>query len=83
MTREKFTISGPAGAKLHIDESQAFAKDPGNGTPALVEWRGSFGTFWCVEAEGYVDDVNLPASVMRWLRSKRVEDAVESIRWEA
>lgn len=81
MDKKKFTLDGPSGAKLHIDESQAFEDDPGNGTPALVEWRGNYGTYWCCSEEGECGGVRLPKSVLNWLDSPKVVEAVEAIRW--
>lgn len=74
----KLTLNGPQGVKLHLDSTQIFPDDPGNGTPALVEWRGETGTYWCSADTGECGDRMLPESICRWLNSDKVVDQVEA-----
>ena len=80
MTRKK-TLSGPCGVKLHLDLDEVFPDDPGAGTPALVEYQGHFGTWWCVTDTADCDGRTVPAKVMKWLEDQSNEvEAVEQGR---
>lgn len=76
----KTTHKGPRGAKLHIDPSRYYPDDPGQDTPAQVEYHGEWGSYHCVVDTGEIGDGDkLPADVLRWLESDTIVDAVESI----
>ncbi len=73
------SIRGPLGAVLHLDPDEIFPDDPGNGTPALVEWRDQWGTYWCVSETGDIDGDTVPDSILRWLNSDKISNEVESL----
>ena len=75
----KQTLNGPRGAKLHIDPSQVFHDDPGAGTPALVEYKRHFGSYWCVCDTADCDGITVPQDVINWLDGPECEAAVESL----
>jgi hypothetical protein len=78
----KKTLRGPNGVKLILDSSQYFPNDPGNGTPALVEYKGGISTFECARNEGEVDAgemIQLPQSVLDWLWSDEVDKQVDAV----
>lgn len=49
-------LCGPRGVKIVLDAAQIFPDDPGNGTPAIVHFRGGTGTYWRVCQTGELDD---------------------------
>lgn len=65
--------------KLILDASEIIPDDPGQGTPAIVEWKchdedgrtvTASGTYWCVSDQGEDMDGNrLPDGGSRWLHS--------------
>ena len=73
------TLKGPRGALLHLDSSRIIPDDPGADTPALVEYRGNWGTYWCASETGECDGFDLPDSVLAWLNSDEVANAVEAM----
>lgn len=73
-------INGPVGVKLHLDPEQFYPDDPGAGAPALVEYRGEFGSYHCVTAEGEIGDgLRLPRTALKWLESPTIEELVEEV----
>ena len=58
---------------VELDRSQVFPDDPGNGTPAMVRWRGFSATYWCAVGEEELHNwitgeaKKLPASWVQWL----------------
>lgn len=65
------TYIGPNYVKLILDKSQIDYDDPGNGTPAIVSYKGGTGTYWRVINEGTVDtadgEITLPDDAIEWL----------------
>jgi len=83
MLKAKKTLRGPGGIKLVLDPAEVFPDDPGQGTPALVEYKGGTATFWCAQGEGYVDsrngDIPLTEAQSQWLHSDEIEAAVAEL----
>jgi len=76
----KETLEGPCGSKLHLDSTKFHPDDPGQDSPALVEYKGQYGTYHCaVDACEIGDGLELPGDVLDWLCSPSVEDSVERI----
>ena len=80
----KKQLTGPRNIKLELDSAEIYPDDPGQGTPAMVEYKGGVGTLNCVEGEGYVDggrkgDISVPQECMDWLASDKVQDEVEAM----
>ena len=79
----KKILKGPSGVKLILDQSQIFPDDPGNGTPALVEYKRGYkiytGIYWCCADTGDCDGMPLPDSVMEWLNSEKIESEVSAL----
>jgi len=73
------TIYGPQGVKLHLDPAKWHPEDPGQDTPALVEYKGAWGTYALASEAGEVDGVRLPTSVHRWLNTQPITTAVERL----
>jgi len=67
-------IRGPGGVTLTLDASEIIPHDPGAGTPALVEYRGHVGTYWCALGTGEVDEYTLTDTQYRWIET--MEDTV-------
>ena len=77
-------LKGPDGIVLELDSSQIFPDDPGQGTPAMVEYKGGYATFNCAQSTGVVDggrkgDIQLPDECVEWLDSDEVESQVEEM----
>ena len=74
-------LQGPQGIKLILDPKEYFPDDPGQGTPAMVEYKGGYATYECAVNEGYVDhsqgDIKIPQSLLNWLSSKKIENEIE------
>lgn len=70
----KKTLTGPRGIRIELDRSQVFPDDPGQGTPALVHYKGGVATYWCACDEGEVDNnsryIKLPQDVLDWLHEQ-------------
>lgn len=79
----KKTLRGPMGVELLLDSAEVFPDDPGNGTPALVYYRGGVGTYWCACEEGEVQAstkmIRLPRKVVSWLENDEIYREVESL----
>ncbi len=75
----KQTVIGPRGIKLHLDPAQVFPNDPGAGSPALVEYRKSFGSYTCATCEGYCDSQPVPQECIDWLNSPEIDALVEGL----
>jgi hypothetical protein len=83
----KQTLRGPGGILVHLDASQIYPENPGEGTPIIIEHpEGDDTASWgCGYEGGNLDDV-LPErfgdrerrGVMRWLDS--ISEQVEA--WE-
>lgn len=76
-------LRGPQGATLTLDRDEVYPNDPGAGTPAMVEWNGGTASYTCATSEGEVDAdrkgyLPLPQSVLNWLESPKVIDAMEA-----
>lgn len=67
MSEQTKTLLGPRGIQIDLDRGEVFPDDPGNGTPALVKYRGYTATYWCAWETGEVDGVNLPPTALEWL----------------
>lgn len=67
----KLILRGPCGARVVLDREKVNDNDPGADTPAIVEWRGHSGTFWCCADTGEIDagDATLPQEVTDWLNT--------------
>lgn len=65
------TLVGVGGVRLVLDPTQIFPADPGQGTPAMVYYKGGSATYWCATGEGEVDAhdryIELPPAVRDWL----------------
>ena len=75
----KKTLRGPKGVRLILDQSQVFPDDPGNGTPAIVEYKKHTGTYWCCADTGDCDGEPLPDEVLDWLNSEKVQNEIEAL----
>lgn len=75
----KKTLYGPRGVRLHLDSNEIYPDDPGAGTPAMVEFKRSWGSLNCAESEGEVDGRPLPEDVLEWLESDEVQNEVDAM----
>jgi hypothetical protein len=80
----KKALRGPHGVVLELDSKEIDVDDPGNGTPALVLFKGGVSTLNCAEGEGYVDggrngDIKLPQECLDWLSSDEIQKEVEDM----
>jgi len=74
------TYNHPAtGCQLILDPSQVYPDDPSSGTPAMVRYKGHYGTYWCASDAGEVDGFPIPLSAMVWLGSARIVKLVEAL----
>lgn len=74
------TLKGPKGIRLHLDRSKFYPDDPGQDTPALVEYKNSFSTYSFVTDMGEtVDGVVIPAVCLEWLDSDDIQEQVEKV----
>ena len=78
----KKTLQGPNGLRILLNSCEIFPNDPGNGTPAMVQFFGYSSTYWCAADTGELlgtdrwgnDDVrDLTPRQLRWLQSPEVE----------
>jgi len=72
--KEKKTIKGPRDVELVLDPAQIYPEDPGQGTPAMVYYKGGSATFSCAANEGEVLDqwgftIELPKEAVGWLQT--------------
>jgi len=67
----KTILTGPYGVKLILDPEEIDLDDPGQGTPALVEFKGGFASYNCAVGEGEVDRggsiISIPEKSVTWL----------------
>lgn len=63
----KRKIKGPDRVVLHLDATEIYPDNPGNGTPIMVEYMGAFATYNCAMGEGEIEGIELPREVMQWL----------------
>ena len=66
------------GVKLILDSSEIDERDPGNGTPVIVEYKGGTATYNYATCEGHVDggrdgDIGIPPSALEWLESDEID----------
>jgi hypothetical protein len=74
----------PTDTVLELDSSEVFPGDPGNGTPAMVIYRGGFASFTLASEAGVVfseenGDIELPRGAMDWLNSESVGAEIEKM----
>lgn len=72
------------GVQLVLDSSEIFPEDPGNGTPAIVEYQGGTSTLNCALGTSAVHhhrdgDIDLPPDALEWLGSQAVDAEVEAM----
>lgn len=80
----KKRLVGPHGVTLELDSKEIYPDDPGQGTPAMVEYDGGIGSLTCVENEGCVccdrrGEIPLPHKSLQWLDSEDVQTQVEAM----
>jgi hypothetical protein len=80
------TLRGPRGYTLTLDPREVDLKEPGNGTPAMVNAPFGHGsaTYGCATSEGEVTTdrggtVQIPPDVLRWLDSQEVADRMHEV----
>lgn len=70
----KRTLVGPHGIKLILDSSEINLDNPGDGTPALVNYKGGSASFNCAIGEGEVDAmgriIQIPQEAIDWLNDQ-------------
>jgi hypothetical protein len=71
----KKILTGPNGIRLHLDSSKIIPDDPGQDTPAMVEYKGRWGTYDCVADTGVMDHgestiMVLNTPVHNWLTAR-------------
>lgn len=74
----------PSGTKLVLDSSEIYPDDPGNGTPALVEFRRGCATYNYATSVGHVyternGDIDLPQDALDWLDSESIGNEIEAM----
>lgn len=84
----KKTLVGPYEVELVLDSDEVSFDNPGDGTPAIVRYKGGTATYACAINEGEVDDgrnmIALPHACVQWLYSHNqdVEDIYTQARRE-
>jgi len=68
---DKRIYRGPKGVTVILDPKEIVPNDPGQGTPAMVNYRGMSATYTCAVNAGEVEyqgrTVELPQDVIEWL----------------
>lgn len=75
----KKTLTGPRGIKLILDSGEIYPDDPGNGTPAMVEYNKHFGSYSCVSETYDCDGITIPDECYDWLNSEPIVNEVENL----
>jgi hypothetical protein len=78
----KKLLRGPGGITISLDSEQIIPDDPGAGTPAVVQYRGHSGTYWCAASTGELicgsGIHQLSQEHVDWLNSSEIEELVDT-----